>query len=52
MAGRPFLYGLAADGQAGVARAIDIFRNELDVSLALLGRSGVQELDESAITSH
>jgi L-lactate dehydrogenase (cytochrome) len=51
MAGRPFLYGLAADGERGVTRALEIFRSELDVSLALLGRSNVRELDESALTA-
>jgi L-lactate dehydrogenase (cytochrome) len=51
MAGRAFLYGLAADGEQGVTRALEIFRSELDVSLALLGKASVRELDKSAITS-
>jgi isopentenyl diphosphate isomerase/L-lactate dehydrogenase-like FMN-dependent dehydrogenase len=51
MAGRPFLYGLAAGGEAGVARAIEIFRNELDVALALLGRASVADLDETVLAS-
>jgi L-lactate dehydrogenase (cytochrome) len=50
MAGRPFLYGLAAGGEQGVARALKILRSELDVSLALLGRPRVGDLDESALT--
>ena len=49
MAGRPFLYGLAAGGERGVTRAIDLLRNELDVNLALLGCASVQALDRSAI---
>jgi isopentenyl diphosphate isomerase/L-lactate dehydrogenase-like FMN-dependent dehydrogenase len=49
MAGRAFLYGLAADGESGVARAIEILRNEIDIDLALLGRGSVQELDRSAL---
>jgi len=49
MAGRPFLYGLAADGERGVTRAIDMFRNELDVGLALLGRAGVAALDQTVL---
>jgi isopentenyl diphosphate isomerase/L-lactate dehydrogenase-like FMN-dependent dehydrogenase len=49
MAGRPFLYGLAADGERGVTRAIDLLRNEVDNNLALLGRASVQDLDRSAI---
>jgi len=50
MIGRPFLYGLAAGGRAGVDRALEIFRNEIDVNLALLGRAGVKELDRTAVT--
>jgi isopentenyl diphosphate isomerase/L-lactate dehydrogenase-like FMN-dependent dehydrogenase len=49
MIGRPFLYGLAAQGGAGVAKALEIFRSEIDVSLALLGRAGVHELDRAAV---
>jgi isopentenyl diphosphate isomerase/L-lactate dehydrogenase-like FMN-dependent dehydrogenase len=49
MIGRPFLYGLAAGGRAGVDRALEIFRNEIDVNLALLGRAGIQELDRTAV---
>jgi L-lactate dehydrogenase (cytochrome) len=51
MTGRPFLYGLAAGGEQGVARALEMFRSELDVSLALLGRPSVRDLDQSALTS-
>jgi len=49
MIGRPFLYGLGADGGAGVGRALEIFRNEIDVNLALLGRAGIRELDRTAV---
>jgi len=49
MAGRPFLYGLAAGGERGVTRAIDLLRNEVDNNLALLGRASVQDLDRSAV---
>lgn len=49
MIGRPFLYGLASMGKAGVARAIEMLRNEVDVNLALLGRAGIKELDRSAV---
>jgi len=49
MAGRPFLYGLAAGGERGVACAIDLLRTELDVNLALLGRADVGHLERSAI---
>jgi isopentenyl diphosphate isomerase/L-lactate dehydrogenase-like FMN-dependent dehydrogenase len=35
--GRPFLWGLSAGGSEGVSRAIEIFRNELDNAMTLLG---------------
>jgi L-lactate dehydrogenase (cytochrome) len=44
MIGRAFLYGLGAAGQAGVARAIEIIRNELDVSMALTGTRTIAEI--------
>jgi 4-hydroxymandelate oxidase len=37
LVGRPILYGLAAGGEAGVVRALAILREELDITLALLG---------------
>jgi L-lactate dehydrogenase (cytochrome) len=39
--GRSFLYALAAAGEAGVTKAIDILRNELRVTLALTGTSTI-----------
>lgn len=35
--GRPYLYGLAADGERGVARVIEIFREEIERAMALMG---------------
>ena len=42
--GRAALYGLAAGGQAGVARAIEILRMEIDRNLMLLGLDSIDEL--------
>jgi L-lactate dehydrogenase (cytochrome) len=39
--GKAFLYALAAAGEAGVTKAIEIMRNELRVTLALTGTSSV-----------
>lgn len=39
--GRPYLYGLAAGGEAGVRRALEIFRSEIERGMALLGRSDI-----------
>lgn len=47
--GKAFLYGLGAGGEAGVAQAIAIIRRELDVSLALTGRTDVRRVDRSIL---
>ncbi|WP_375765646.1 alpha-hydroxy-acid oxidizing protein [Archangium gephyra] len=47
MIGRPFLYGLAAGGQAGVERVLEILRKEISSTLALLGCPRLEQLDAS-----
>ena len=47
--GRSYIYGLGAGGQAGVARAIEIIRNELDVTMALCGVNRVRDIDRRVI---
>jgi len=42
--GRGYLYGLAAGGQAGVERALELLKAELERSLALLGVADVNDL--------
>ncbi|MDO5528613.1 MAG: alpha-hydroxy acid oxidase [Paracoccus sp. (in: a-proteobacteria)] len=42
--GRAFVYGLGAMGEAGVTRALEIIRKELDISLALCGERDVRAL--------
>ncbi len=42
--GRAYAYGLAARGQAGVTEAIEILRNEIAITLTLMGISSVDEL--------
>jgi L-lactate dehydrogenase (cytochrome) len=42
--GRAFLYGLAAMGEAGVTRALEIIARELDVTMALCGERDVKNL--------
>jgi L-lactate dehydrogenase (cytochrome) len=51
LCGRAFVYGLGAGGQAGVARAIEIMRNELSVSMALTGVTGIDKIDRSVIAA-
>jgi L-lactate dehydrogenase (cytochrome) len=49
MIGRAFVYGLGAGGEAGVARAIEIIRKELDVTMALTGVKRVKDIDRRVL---
>ncbi len=51
MIGRAWLYGLAAGGEAGVARALEILTNEIDLAMALLGRTKLDELTPDILTT-
>jgi L-lactate dehydrogenase (cytochrome) len=42
--GRAYIYGLGAAGEAGVTRAIEIIRNELDISMGLTATTSVREV--------
>ena len=44
MIGRAYLWGLAANGQAGVENVLDILRGGIDSALLGLGRSSIHEL--------
>ena len=44
MIGRAYLWGLAANGQAGVENVLDILRSGIDSALLGLGRASVDEL--------
>ena len=44
LVGRAMLYGVAAAGRPGAARALEILRQEIDRSLALLGCPSVKDL--------
>jgi L-lactate dehydrogenase (cytochrome)/glycolate oxidase len=44
MIGRAYLWGLAANGQAGVENVLDLLRNGIDSALLALGRASVSEL--------
>jgi isopentenyl diphosphate isomerase/L-lactate dehydrogenase-like FMN-dependent dehydrogenase len=47
MIGRATLYGTAVAGEAGAARAIEIYRDEVDRLLALIGCPDISALDVS-----
>ncbi|KAH9944576.1 glyoxylate dehydrogenase [Amylocystis lapponica] len=55
--GRPFLYAFCSYGQEGVEKAIQIFRDEFEMNMRLLGARTVRELvpemvDARALSSH
>jgi L-lactate dehydrogenase (cytochrome) len=47
--GKAFLYSLAAMGQSGVTTALQIFRDELRVSLALTGANDVRSVSRAVL---
>ena len=47
--GRAPLYGLAAAGEAGVTRALDLLRTETTRTMAMLGARRVAEIDRSLL---
>lgn len=49
LVGRAFVYGLAALGPQGAARAIEILHQELDNTLALLGLPSIDDVDRSVL---
>lgn len=51
LVGRVPLYGLAAAGEAGAARAIELLLVEFNRVMALLGRAAISELDRSCLAS-
>ena len=48
--GRPYVYGLAVGGAAGVEAVIRQLAAEVDITLALIGGHSIRELDRSAVT--
>lgn len=49
MIGRPYLWGLAADGQAGVENVLDVLRTGIDSALLGLARASIHELEASDV---
>ena len=47
--GRPLAWALAAGGEAGVARWLDLLATELAMDLALLGRRSMDEVDRQSL---
>jgi L-lactate dehydrogenase (cytochrome) len=47
--GRSYIYGLGAMGEAGVTKALEIIHKELDITLALCGRTDINTIDKSIL---
>ena len=49
LVGRPALWGLAAGGEAGAGRVLELLRDELELALALCGCASPAELDPAHV---
>jgi L-lactate dehydrogenase (cytochrome) len=49
MIGRAYIHGLGALGEAGVTRALEILRKELDFTMALCGRRDIKTVDRDIL---
>jgi isopentenyl diphosphate isomerase/L-lactate dehydrogenase-like FMN-dependent dehydrogenase len=49
LVGRAFVYGLGAGGEAGVTKALEILRKELDLTMAFCGRTSIRDVDRSIL---
>ena len=49
MLGRSLLYGLGANGEAGLAQIINLISNEISLAMAQLGCSDVSKLNQSSL---
>ena len=50
LAGRPFVWGLAVDGENGVLRVLELLRAELELALALLGCTSPAEVTPAHVS--
>src|SRR5216683_365977 len=49
LVGRPYLYALSIAGSAGVARVLEILRMELQMAMALTGKTKISEIDRTVL---
>ena len=47
--GRSYIYGLGAMGEAGVTKALEILHKEMDITMALCGRTDINKVDMSML---
>ena len=48
--GRPYVWGLAAFGQEGVERVLDILRTELEVTMRSVGAASIADMRRGYVT--
>jgi 4-hydroxymandelate oxidase len=51
LVGRPYLWGLAVDGEAGVRRVLELLRDELAHTMALCGCPSPADIDRSLVAA-
>ena len=49
MVGRPVLYGLALQGEAGVTKVLQMLKRELTLAMQLAGCTSLQTITESLV---
>lgn len=49
--GRPFQYAIAAGGERGLNQFVDIVAEDISITLAQLGRTSINDVDETCIAS-
>jgi 4-hydroxymandelate oxidase len=49
LVGRPYLYALSIAGAAGVARVLEILKVELQMAMALTGKTKISEIDRTVL---
>jgi len=47
--GRAFLYGLGAGGRGGVSKVLELIHKELDLTMALCGKSNLSEVNDEIL---
>jgi 4-hydroxymandelate oxidase len=47
--GRPVIWGLAVDGQAGVGNVLDLLTREFENAMALAGAASIPEITEELL---
>ncbi|MBI1730407.1 alpha-hydroxy-acid oxidizing protein [Candidatus Acetothermia bacterium] len=48
--GRPYVWGLAVDGEAGVKRVLGMLRDEFELAMTLAGATSVAEIDANLVS--